>query len=106
VSAELERQVLAAQAEHDQADHDDHAAVHEAQEGAVNAVSGDGSADPDDGARKAAEALSWLDSALEELRGALTACGDAIEAGTLDGAVVSGRMNSLVMEMMSGGAGV
>lgn len=74
-------------------------------ETAVEAV-GATEAPPDpDGAKRAAEALAWLDASLEELRGALTACGEAIDAGTLDAQVVSGRMNSLVMQMMAGGAG-
>lgn len=52
----------------------------------------------------AAKAVAWLDTTLEELKGALTACGECIDAGVLDAAVVSGRMNSLVMQMMAGGA--
>lgn len=52
----------------------------------------------------AARALEWLDTTLQELEGALTRCGECIDAGTLDPAAVSGRMNTLVMRMMAGGA--
>lgn len=62
------------------------------------------SAGDDDPKAKAAAALAWLDTTLEELRGALTACGEAIDAGTLAPEVVSQRMNALVMEMMAGGS--
>lgn len=63
--------------------------------------------DSDDAAaRKAAEALAWLDATLEELRGALAACAESIDAGKLDPAVVSGRLNALVMQMMAGGGAV
>lgn len=54
-------------------------------------------------AEDAAKALAWLDTTLEELGGALTACGECIDAEVLDPAVVSSRMNSLVMQMMAGG---
>jgi hypothetical protein len=72
----------------------------------VDEAAGTTDTPPDpEAAKKAAEALAWLDSSLEELRGALTACGEAIDAGTLDPTVVSSRMNALVMQMMAGAAG-
>jgi hypothetical protein len=52
---------------------------------------------------QAARALEWLDTTLEELRGALTACGQAIDTGALAPEVVHGRMNALVLEMMGAG---
>jgi membrane protein involved in colicin uptake len=74
-------------------------------EQAADAVKADMPADDAAAARQAADALAWLDVALNELRGALTACAGSIDAGKLDPAVVSGRMNALVMEMMAGGTG-
>lgn len=56
----------------------------------------------DAGKRQAAEAIAWLNATLQELRGALTACGACIEAGTLAPEAVSAPMNALVLEMMGG----
>lgn len=70
---------------------------------AAEAVGAAESAAPAKTAEDAARALEWLDTTLGELRGALTACGECIDAGVLDATVVSSRMNALVMQMMAAG---
>lgn len=70
---------------------------------ALEAAEATESAAPARTAEDAAKALAWLDATLEELGGALAECGACIDAEVLDPAVVSSRMNSLVMQMMAGG---
>jgi hypothetical protein len=66
-------------------------------EPAEAAVAGAETAETDPARVKAARAVAWLDTALTELQGALEECAECVEAGTVDPALISSKIQQLVM---------